>query len=853
MSLRLRLIVAFVALSVVPLGAMTWFTYTNSAQALRDAAAHESDMLASELSGRMQNVTAQLSERVGHLMDMEAEAVPVRSTGVVPATSAAPAVAAASSPTPPSPPSAAPPASPPRIVAVATPEFEAEIAERLGDAAMMLNNVELRGLAPATGRRGGPRPEPGPQQNGRDSGRSGAAGPNALGSNSASTADSSSRSANASPPPRTSRGNRGTSNGGSRDGNPRATAEDFRSRLGRSGDSSSAAPAATDSTSAGNDTSRAASSPNPPAPPDQSATPSAAAGPVAPSPGVPRVPPPGRPGEPAPPRSAAVPGPNDRIRIELGSIRRELFREISPEKSLSELGPDERRRVLAELNQRILGIQQGLKLGAAELQKQADEAKRDAQGGDAPVAPPPPAAPPKPAAAPPKPPAAPTTAKPALSGNRLSVQRERNGVVSQVNAEVDLPYLLSTVFAATPRDRGEVPFAIDKDGHIYAPTAEDRKIVEGLGNEVSRPDGSVGTTQLPEWIVRTTADPSGSGLTFGIARPVGEALKDIRATAIRSAGLGLAFIALTLIGIVPLSASLTKNLSSLNVGVHQIASGDYRARVPVKTKDEFGQLARAFNQMAEDVERHQQSAVGQERIRRELELGREIQHTMLPHAPLQVGPVRVQGVSSAAGEVGGDFFNYFELRDGRVALLVGDVSGKGVGAALLMANIQASLRTRLALGQDLEALAEELDRDIQANTPGAVYATLFVGSLDPATRVLRYLNAGHNPQYVLRPGGQLERLESSGLPVGLIAGRGYREGQVQLAPGDVVFCYTDGCVEAENEQGEMFGAEALERELLAAGPLPPADLLRRMEEVLRAFVGRREPFDDATMMVARVE
>src|SRR6185503_15177893 len=105
---------------------------------------------------------------------------------------------------------------------------------------------------------------------------------------------------------------------------------------------------------------------------------------------------------------------------------------------------------------------------------------------------------------------------------------------------------------------------------------------------------------------------------------------------------------------------LTKNLSRLNEGVRRIAGGDYGARVAVTTRDEMGGLARAFNQMAEDVERHQHTALQQERIKRELELGRQIQHDMLPRAPLRVGLTEVDGVSVPAGEVGGDFYNYFQ-------------------------------------------------------------------------------------------------------------------------------------------------------------------------------------------------
>ena len=270
----------------------------------------------------------------------------------------------------------------------------------------------------------------------------------------------------------------------------------------------------------------------------------------------------------------------------------------------------------------------------------------------------------------------------------------------------------------------------------------------------------------------------------------------------------------------------------------------------VGSNDEIGRLATAFNQMAEDVERNQHVLVEQERFRRELELGRQIQHDMLPRAPLWFGATEIQGVSVPAREVGGDFFNYFAMPDGSLALLVGDVSGKGVGAALLMANIQASLRTRFALGQDLAAIAREIDIDIEHNTPGPVYATLFMGTFNPASRVLRFVNAGHNPQYILRSDGGLEQMSSSGLPVGLLAGRGYVEDRADLRAGDQLFFYTDGCVEAENDAGEMFGAERLEALLRESAGA--ADLLTEVETAVQHFRGSREPFDDATMMVVRV-
>ena len=807
MSLRVRLILAFVALSVVPLGAMTWYTYSSNTQALKDAAEHESDMLAGELSQRMQLITTQLSERVEHLMDLDSEMSAATAAAV---RAPAPANASSDVPVAPAPDSAAATATPVQPSATlasaqeaaAKAAMEAQVADRLGDAAMLLNNVELRGLTSTPSGRGG-------------FARGGSGRRGQGGSRGSAGADGSTSTRGGRPPIPGRDGSPAASSGGARRDQP--------PQFPRPRPPAAAA-------SPGN---RAL----PPAP-----------GAASPTRAVGAQPPPDQPSGPSVPPSADSGASNDRIRIDLSAIRRQMFREIAPDKPIQEMDAAERARVIAEVNQRLLGIQQGLRLGAAELQKQAEEAKRESET-------------PKPSAgtASTTKPAvgsaavAPTVAKkPALTGNRLNVRSEKNGVVRQASAEVNLPDLLSMVFGATPRDRGEVPFAIDKDGHIYTQTPEDRKRVESLGVGVASPEGKLGATRLPTWIVRTTADPSGSGFTFGIARPTAEAINEIRKTAARSAGLGLLFISLTLVGIVPLSAGLTRNLSRLSAGVHRIAGGDYSARVSVKTQDEIGQLAQAFNQMAGDVERHQRMTIGQERIKRELELGRQIQNDMLPHEPLLVDRTEVRGVSKAAGEVGGDFFNYFRLANGHVALLVGDVSGKGVGAALLMANIQASLRTRLALGQSLTALADELDRDIQANTPGPVYSTLFVGTLDPSSRLLRYVNAGHNPQYVLRRQGGLDRLESSGLPVGLLAGRGYAEGQLQLEPGDVVFCYTDGCVEAENEAGDMFSAEALERELLAAVPQSAEDLLRHMEAIFQTFRGTREPFDDATMMVVKV-
>jgi serine phosphatase RsbU (regulator of sigma subunit) len=438
-------------------------------------------------------------------------------------------------------------------------------------------------------------------------------------------------------------------------------------------------------------------------------------------------------------------------------------------------------------------------------------------------------------------------------GKALDIPVQREGrVVGTMNAEISLDRVLESVLAGRSRESGEIAFAVDTHNRLFTSGRKDRATLESLGllDRIRTAKAPVQTVSNDNWVVVARRDAS--GILFGIARPIGTALGDIRRATGRNLGLGLLAILVALVGIVPISSRMTRNLSVLHSGVKQIAQGDLSVRLPVRSKDEIGSLSAAFNQMVQDLGAHQKLIAERERLRGELELCRQIQTEMLPKQPLRLGFAEIKGVSIPAREVGGDFFNYFLLPGGEVVLLVGDVSGKGVGAALLMANVQATLRARLSLERDLAGLADAIDHEIDESTPKAVYLTLFMGILDASHRVLRYVNAGHNPQFVLHAAGGLDRLPSTGLPIAMFAGHGYKEGSVTLGEGDILFFYTDGITEVENEKGEMFGSDRLEALLIKHHEEGVDALLARLEQEVLDFRGDAELFDDATMMVLRL-
>jgi phosphoserine phosphatase RsbU/P len=239
-----------------------------------------------------------------------------------------------------------------------------------------------------------------------------------------------------------------------------------------------------------------------------------------------------------------------------------------------------------------------------------------------------------------------------------------------------------------------------------------------------------------------------------------------------------------------------------------------------------------------------------QRMEQELALGREIQSRLLPSAPVDVRGVELGALSLPCYEVGGDYFDFLELPNGDLGLAIGDVSGKGVSAALIMSSVQAALRVAAPIEDDLARLVARLNALIFRSASGRKYATFFFGRYTPSTGVLRYVNAGHNPPYVVTS-NVLTEIGSTGRPIGLLPESSYTEGTVELPPGSTLFLYTDGLNEAADPEEEEFGNERLRELFLAQRDVPLTAIPSRVLDAVIAFERGAKATDDKTIVVMR--
>jgi len=337
---------------------------------------------------------------------------------------------------------------------------------------------------------------------------------------------------------------------------------------------------------------------------------------------------------------------------------------------------------------------------------------------------------------------------------------------------------------------------------------------------------------------------------------------------ITAGALLLVWVVSFLMGI-SLTRTITGAVHNLYQGTERVKGGDFSHRIAVEGNDQLAELARSFNGMTENLERLIVVEKEQQRLQSELAIAREVQNQLFPRAVPAMKTIELTGVCHPARMVSGDYYDFVRVHESNVGLAIGDVAGKGISAALLMASIQSIMRTQLTAGVPVHAaashgsgnggwrpdfsvadLVSQLNKQVCANTAPEKFATFYFGLYDDQSRVLTYANAGH-PAPILMRDGKAERLEVTGTVVGAFPFARYEERRVELRPGDLLVAFTDGIVEPENEYGEPFGEENLVDLLLRYAQRESDEIIARIMETVEQWTGSSELYDDMTLLVAR--
>lgn len=441
-----------------------------------------------------------------------------------------------------------------------------------------------------------------------------------------------------------------------------------------------------------------------------------------------------------------------------------------------------------------------------------------------------------------------------LIGKDIGAPVKKEGrVVGWVRVQVKPEEILGRVLGRTRRERGEIPFAVDKEGEVHAASEEDLDKIKALPIHRSLVDSS--RQILDGWVVVTTRDPE-SGLTLGVARPIRQSLEELKRTAARNFGYGLALIAFALVGILPLSNRMTRDVGVLQQGAERIAQGDLDTRVAVRSRNEIGALAGAFNRMAGDLKQNQEKLVEQETLRRdyerktrELEEARAFQLSLLPKS-LPAHPRFEIAVSmETATEVGGDYYD-FHLSDGGVLIAaVGDATGHGARAGTMVTVVKSLFSADSGRSAPREFLVEAATA-VKRMELERMAMSLTLARLEGETVTLAA--AGMPPALLYRAAPrEVEEIALEGMPLGGLA-YDYREIRLPLSSGDTLLLMSDGLPELQDELGEPFGYVRVRQRFQELGGRHPEEVIAGLGEAARAWTGGKPPNDDVTFVAIRI-
>ncbi len=300
---------------------------------------------------------------------------------------------------------------------------------------------------------------------------------------------------------------------------------------------------------------------------------------------------------------------------------------------------------------------------------------------------------------------------------------------------------------------------------------------------------------------------------------------------------------------------IATTIDDLSRAARQIASGNFAWRSPMRNKGQLGDLVCSFNEMAIALEQLQKEEAARLTLESELRVARNVQEYLYPRVAPVLRRASVSGRTLAARMIGGDLYDFFDLGKERIGILCADVSGKGIPAALMMANLQAVARAHSADSREAPPcqFVEILNRQLAGRFGDNRYATLFWAEYDAQNGVLTYVTAGHPPPILTHSTGVIERLNSGGLPIGMFAKAQYKSTQTQMGPGSRLVIFTDGLTDAENTAEEEFGDERLIASCaaIAAGTDAKGVTDRVMSAVAEWSVGA-EQFDDTTVVVVAI-
>ena len=454
-----------------------------------------------------------------------------------------------------------------------------------------------------------------------------------------------------------------------------------------------------------------------------------------------------------------------------------------------------------------------------------------------------------------------------LFGQKFNVPLRKQGtIVGHISAQVSTQEVVRRVLGVHGVDSDEITFAVDRDNNVYTRTPDDRKTLDRLGI-TDRVLKNKPVNDVKDWIVGLSRDEQ-SGLRVGVARPVGDNLEELRKTAAKNFGYGIGLIFVALIGIVPIANHMTRDVNLVTRGAERIAQGDLMTRLPVTSNNEIGQLAAAFNRMAQDLSLQQQTIVAQERTRKEqeiqqrilaleyerksvdLEEARRFQLSMLPKSVPAHDRYDVAVFTLTAAEVGGDYYDFHVANDGVLSVTIGDATGHGAKAGTMVTVIKA-----LFAGYTPEVMPAQFLRDAAEKVK-----RMDLGRMAMALLLARFENdrltvasAGMLPGYVHRQDGTIEEVARGATPLGTL-GADYHDVSIDLAAGDTVLFMTDGFPELQNESGQQLGyAAAIDEFALAANGATADEVIASLSAAAKRWNGERLPNDDVTFVVVRAK